>query len=322
MRREGMVAGTYCALASSRAVTIAPAEISYGVFSPGGERPRAGARAGTRVLDLAAMARDGLLDGFAGAAAAFAAPALDAFMAAGPAAWKATGEQLAALLADARSERHSHPLADVGTGLPFTVADFADFYASLDHATNLGRIFRPGGEPLLPNWRHLPVGYHGRAGTVVVSGTDVVRPSGQYLSAGDDRAAIRPQRRLDIELELGFVIGTPSRLGEPVPVPRRCDHVFGVVLLNDWSARDLQAWEYQPLGPFLGKSFATSICAWVTPLAALEPFRVARAGAAARAAALPARAALGARPRARGRAQRRRRRAQQRAPPVLDRRRR
>ena len=158
--------------------------------------------------------------------------------------------------------------------LPFTVADFADFYASLEHATNLGRLFRPGGEPLLPNWRHLPVGYHGRAGTVVVSGTDVVRPSGQYLPAGETAPRFGPSERLDIELELGFVIGTPSRLGEPVAVSEALRHVFGVVLLNDWSARDLQAWEYQPLGPFLGKSFATSIGAWVTPLAALEPFRV------------------------------------------------
>ena len=256
-------------------MTLAPAGISYGVFSPGGERPRVGARAGDLVLDLAAMARDGLLDGFPGAAAAFAEPALDAFMAAGPDAWSATGEQLGTLLADARSERRAHALADVGVRLPFTVADFADFYASLEHATNLGRLFRPGGEPLLPNWRHLPVGYHGRAGTVVVSGTDVVRPSGQYLPAGETAPRFGPSERLDIELELGFVIGTPSRLGEPVAVSEALRHVFGVVLLNDWSARDLQAWEYQPLGPFLGKSFATSIGAWVTPLAALEPFRVA-----------------------------------------------
>jgi fumarylacetoacetase len=255
-------------------VTLAPAAISYGVFSPGGEPPRVGARSGELVLDLAAMARDGLVDAFPGAAAAFAEPALDAFMAAGPDAWSATGEQLGTLLADVRRERRAHALADVTVRLPFTVADFADFYASLEHATNLGRLFRPGGEALLPNWRHLPVGYHGRAGTVVVSGTDVVRPSGQYLAAGETAPRFGPSERLDIELELGFVIGTPSRLGEPVAVSDALRHVFGVVLLNDWSARDLQAWEYQPLGPFLGKSFATSIGAWVTPLAALEPFRV------------------------------------------------
>jgi fumarylacetoacetase len=158
----------------------------------------------------------------------------------------------------------------VALHLPFAVADYADFYASLEHATNLGRLLRPGGEPLPPNWRHLPVGYHGRAGTVVVSGTDVVRPSGQYLADGEAAPRFGPSRRLDIELELGFVIGTPSRLGEPVPVDEALGHVFGVVLLNDWSARDLQAWEYQPLGPFLGKSFATSISAWVTPLDALR----------------------------------------------------
>jgi len=245
------------------------AGLSYGVFSPRGGSPRAGARAGDRVLDLAALARAGLLDAFPGAADAFAAPALDGFMAAGRAAWEATGAQLATLVGDARAERHSHAADDVAPVLPFTVADYADFYASLDHATNLGRLLRPGGEPLPPNWRHLPVGYHGRAGTVVVSGTDVVRPSGQFLAAGAGAPSFGPTTRLDIELELGFVIGTPSRLGEPVPVERALDHLFGVVLLNDWSARDLQAWEYQPLGPFLGKSFATSIGAWVTPLSAL-----------------------------------------------------
>jgi fumarylacetoacetase len=251
-------------------VTLAEAGLSYGVFSPEGGDPRAGARHGDRVLDLAAIARDGLLDGFPGAAGAFTAPALNPFMAAGAAAWQATGEQLATLRGDARAERHSHALADVRPQLPFAVADYADFYASLDHATNLGRLFRPGDEPLPPNWRHLPVGYHGRAGTVIVSGTDVVRPSGQYLAEGDSVPTFGPSRRLDIELELGFVIGSPSRLGEPVPVDEALAHVFGVVLLNDWSARDLQAWEYQPLGPFLGKSFATSIGAWVTPLAELR----------------------------------------------------
>jgi|tagenome__1003787_1003787.scaffolds.fasta_scaffold20933354_2 fumarylacetoacetase len=145
--------------------------------------------------------------------------------------------------------------------LPFAVADFVDFYASREHAENMGRRFRPDGEPLLPNWRHLPVGYHGRAGTVVVSGTDVVRPCGQ-LEAG----SFGPTRRLDVEVELGFVVGAAERSFR--------DAVFGVVAVNDWSARDIQAWEYQPLGPFLGKSFATSISAWVTPLALLEPARV------------------------------------------------
>jgi fumarylacetoacetase len=154
-----------------------------------------------------------------------------------------------------------HPLAGVTLHLPFAVADYVDFYASREHAENLGRRFRPDGEPLLPNWRHLPVGYHGRAGTVVVSGTDIVRPGGQ-LGAG----SFGPTQQLDVEVELGFVVGASE--------PSFRDAVFGVVVVNDWSARDIQAWEYQPLGPFLGKSFATSISAWVTPLALLEPARV------------------------------------------------
>ena len=157
-----------------------------------------------------------------------------------------------------------HALDDVTLHLPFAVADYVDFYSSLHHATNVGRMFRPDDDPLPPNWRHLPIGYHGRAGTVVPSGTPILRPHGQRGS-GD----FGPTQRLDIELELGFVIGRPSTLGEPVPVERALEHVFGVVLLNDWSARDLQAWEYRPLGPFLAKSFATSISHWVAPLAQL-----------------------------------------------------
>jgi fumarylacetoacetase len=166
------------------------------------------------------------------------------------------------------------PLAEVELLLPFAVADYVDFYSSLEHATNMGRLFRPDTEPLLPNWRWLPVGYHGRAGTVVVSGTPIGRPHGQRKPPGADEPDFGPSARLDIELEIGFVVGTPSTLGEPVPVEEALGHVFGLVLVNDWSARDLQAWEYQPLGPFLGKSFATSISAWVVPLEELEPLRV------------------------------------------------
>jgi len=255
-----------------------PAVLPYGCFSLDRQPRRVGVRIGDHVLDLAGLARDGLLGVFPAAQAAFAAPGLDVLMASGPDAWRATRERVAALLADgrerARVEPHLHPLGDAELHLPFAVADYADFYASLHHATNLGRLLRPGEEPLPPNWRHLPVGYHGRAGTVVVSGTEIVRPRGQYLPAGARAPEYGPSRRLDVELELGFVIGVPSRLGTPVAVADALEHVFGVVLLNDWSARDLQAWEYRPLGPFLGKSFATSIAAWVTPLAALERLRV------------------------------------------------
>jgi len=232
----------------------------FGVFSVAGDEARVGFRSGDRVLDLAA----------AGLGNVFARSSLNAFMAQGRAAWEDALRGIDALQA---SGGPSHPVADVTVHLPFEVADFVDFYSSLEHATNLGRLFRPGSEPLLPNWRHLPVGYHGRAGTVVVSGTDVVRPSGQSKAPDEEAPRFGPSRRLDVELELGFVVGSPSRLGEPVPTSAFADHVFGVVLVNDWSARDLQAWEYQPLGPFLGKSFATSISAWVTPLALLEEHR-------------------------------------------------
>jgi fumarylacetoacetase len=191
-------------------------------------------------------------------------------MAQGRAAWESALEQIDTFGDDAPG----FALGDVELHLPFAVADYVDFYSSLEHATNVGRIFRPNAEPLLPNWRWLPIGYHGRAGTVVVSGTDVVRPCGQTLEPGASVPTFGPSRRLDIELELGFVVGVPSRRGEPVSTAAFSDHVFGVVLLNDWSARDIQAWEYEPLGPFLGKSFQTSISAWVTPLALLEPARV------------------------------------------------
>jgi fumarylacetoacetase len=167
---------------------------------------------------------------------------------------------------------HLVPLRDVQLVMPFTVADYVDFYASEHHARNLGRILRPGQEPLQPNWRHQPVGYHGRAGTVVVSGTPVVRPHGHVASG--DGVELRATDRLDIEAEVGFVVGMSSERGTPVPITSFADHVFGVVVVNDWSARDIQAWEAAPLGPFLGKSFQTSISPWVVPLETLEAARV------------------------------------------------
>jgi fumarylacetoacetase len=165
------------------------------------------------------------------------------------------------------------PVGEVVLRLPFTVADYVDFYASEFHAANLGRIFRPGSEPLTPNWKHLPIGYHGRSGTVVVSGTPVVRPAGQRRTP-EGEVVFGPEPRLDIEAELGFVVGTPSEAGSAVRLADFDRHVFGVCVVNDWSARSIQAWEYAPLGPFLGKSFATSISPWVVPLAALGSARV------------------------------------------------
>ena len=250
------------------------AHLPYGVFSVAGEAPRAGVAVGDSVIDLAKLVTDGLLDPVAD----FSAPALNPFMAAGPAAWRATRARLVELLTSdeeqPRVERALVAAGDVRLHLPFAVADYVDFYSSRAHAENLGRLFRPGSDPLTPNWLHLPIGYHGRAGTVVVSGTPIVRPSGQVKERDADRPVFRPSARLDIELELGFVVGVASELGRPVDPDAAREHLFGVVLVNDWSARDIQAWEYQPLGPFLGKSFATSIAAWVTPLEALEPFRV------------------------------------------------
>ena len=231
--------------------------LPYGIFSIRDSGPRVGVRFEDSVLDLAA----------ATGRAEFAQPSLNAFMALGAEAWAETREGLPSLLDDGD---HRHFLDTVDLHLPIEVGDYVDFYASEQHASNVGRIFRPDQAPLLPNWKHLPVGYHGRAGTVVASGTDVVRPCGQRKAPTEDQPTYGPSRRLDIEAELGFVVGTGTALGERVTTGAFKDHTFGVVGLNDWSARDIQAWEYVPLGPFLGKSFATSISCWVTPLAALD----------------------------------------------------
>jgi fumarylacetoacetase len=251
--------------------------LPYGVFTtpqaPG--LRRIGVAVGDHVLDAAGAARA------AGAgpevAALLAAPALNPLLAAGRSAWTAVRAALTAWLTGeehrAAVEPCLLPREAVTLHLPFDVADYVDFYASEHHAANLGRLFRPGSQPLTPNWKHLPIGYHGRAGTVVVSGTPVVRPQGQRKAPADTAPDFGPSRRLDIEAEVGFVVGAPSPLGMPVPQSAFADHVFGVCLVNDWSARDLQAWEYVPLGPFLGKSFATSVAPWVVPLDALAQAR-------------------------------------------------
>ncbi|WP_290055944.1 fumarylacetoacetase [Amycolatopsis solani] len=236
--------------------------LPYGVFSTGGGTPRVGVRVGDSVLDLARALGDDV----------FAAPTLNPFMAQGYDRWVAVRSQVAALVTGEVPDDAVHALADVTLHLPIEVADYVDFYASEHHASNVGRLFRPDAEPLLPNWKHLPVGYHGRAGTVLVSGTDIVRPSGQRKA--DPAPVFGPSTRLDIEAELGFVVGTGTPLNTPIRPDDFARHVFGAVLLNDWSARDIQAWEYVPLGPNLGKSFATSISAWVVPLLALEAARV------------------------------------------------
>ena len=249
--------------------------LPYGVFARPGQAPRVGVAIGAHVLDLAGLAHAGLLPG----PGWFAAPTLNAFMAAGPAAWRTARARITELLSDARHrgevEPHLERQAEVELLLPFEVADYVDFYSSRDHASTVGQIFRPGSPPLPRNWLHLPAGYHGRAGSVVVSGTPVTRPRGQLLPAGAAAPVFGPTRRLDFEAEVGFVIGVGSPLGTAVAAGEFTQHAFGFVLVNDWSARDIQSWETQPLGPFLGKSFATSLSPWVLPVAALEAARVA-----------------------------------------------
>jgi fumarylacetoacetase len=239
------------------------ANLPYGVFSDGAA-PRVGVRIGDSVLDLARALADDV----------FAEPSLNAFMAQGRARWSETRAGITELLTGEQhrgaAEAALLPLPAVRLHLPFTPGDYVDFFGNEYHAANAGRIFRPDGEPLTPNWKHMPIGYHGRSGTIVPSGTPVTRPCGQRR--GKDGPTFGPSRRLDFEAEVGFVVGAGS--SGPVAVSDFADHVFGVFLLNDWSSRDLQAWESQPLGPFLAKSFATSVSSWVVPLEALGHARV------------------------------------------------
>ena len=253
--------------------------LPYGVVVHGRSLPQAAVAVGTSALGLGSATEAGLFDGVLAEPEILAAPTLDRLLAAGPAVWRAVRQRVTELLSS-RSYAHSVrplllPLDAVANPLPFTVADYVDFYSSRAHAENLGRLFRPDGQALLPNWTHLPIGYHGRSGTVVVSGTPITRPHGQRLPAPGAEPVFGPTIRLDIEAEIGFVVGVPTRLGRQVAVDEFTEHVFGAVLVNDWSARDIQAWEYQPLGPFLGKSFATSVSPWIVPLDALAEARVA-----------------------------------------------
>ncbi|MDT7724665.1 MAG: fumarylacetoacetase [Actinomycetota bacterium] len=249
--------------------------LPYGVFSRNGEPKRVGVAIGDGVLDLFATAEQ--------AGEAFANllgdGTLNPLLAAGRPVWRQVRARVTEWLTDPAHRElvssHLAPLDTVGLHLPFEVADYVDFYSSEHHAINAGRIFRGADDELMPNWKQLPIGYHGRAGTVVVSGTEVTRPSGQRKPRNEDVPTFGPSRSLDIEAEVGFVVGVPSEQGKPVGIESFADHVFGVCLVNDWSARDIQAWEYQPLGPFLGKSFATSISPWIVPLDALEHARVA-----------------------------------------------
>jgi fumarylacetoacetase len=259
--------------------------LPYGIFTPvtGGE-PRAGVAIGDQILDLAALEEAGHFAGTPiGGKSIFDGADLNAFMALGKSAWIAVRAIISELLRhDCPTLRDNaalranalHPAVGVTMCLPATIGDYTDFYASREHATNVGIMFRGKENALMPNWLHLPVGYHGRASSVVVSGTPVRRPNGQLKGDNDPAPTFGPCRLLDFELEMGFLIGPGNELGQSVSIDRAEDQIFGMVLVNDWSARDIQKWEYQPLGPFLAKNFATSISPWVVPMEALEPFRV------------------------------------------------
>jgi len=251
------------------------ATLPYGVFSTTDpDLRRVGVRIGDFVLDASAAAE------FVGmeSGVCWAQPSLNHFLSLGRPAWTSARDWLTEVLSNPAHreaiEPYLVPLADVTLHLPVEVADYVDFYASESHATNIGKIFRPDGEALTPNWKHLPIGYHGRSGTVVVSGTDIIRPMGQRKAPTDPSPVFGPSVKLDIEAELGFVVGQGTELGRPVDIDDTLDHIFGVALFNDWSARDIQAWEYVPLGPFLGKSFGSSLGAWVVPMEALAAAKV------------------------------------------------
>ncbi len=241
---------------------------------------RGGVAIGDQVVDLAAVAAAGLFSGAAAQAAqAASATTLNAFMAQGPAAWSALRLALSRALREGSAQQPALsacllPMAGVEFALPAQIGDYTDFYTSIHHATNIGKLFRPD-NPLLPNYQWIPIGYHGRASSIVVSGHAFRRPHGQLMPPGADKPALGPCKRLDIELELGIFIGAGNASGTTIPITQSEQHVFGLCLLNDWSARDIQSWEYQPLGPFLAKNFATTISPWIVALGAQAPDRVA-----------------------------------------------
>ena len=250
--------------------------LPYGIFSTKGSAPRVGVAIGEHVLDLKAVVDLGLLNISPGVVAQ---PSLNAFIALGKQLTKTVRQVLQQWLQEEDSLLYAHPnlfylQKEVKMHLPVEVGDYTDFYSSIEHATNVGSMFRDPKNALLPNWKHLPVGYHGRASSIVLSGTDICRPKGQLLPEGAAQPVFQPTAKLDFELEMAFIVGKEKPLGTTISTAQAEEYIFGMVLFNDWSARDLQKWEYVPLGPFLAKSFASSISPWVVPLEALEPFRV------------------------------------------------
>ena len=252
--------------------------LPLGIFSPPGQKPRGGIAIGASILDLAALAESGAIQGDALQAAREAdAPSLNALLALGRGARQALRRAVSDLLKHAAPNQSStsrllHSMQDCALHLPCAIGDYTDFYAGIHHARNIGLQFRPDA-PLLPNYKHIPIAYHGRASSVRVSGQAIRRPNGQIRPPDAPGPVFGPSARLDYELELGIWVGPGNALGEPIPIASAAEHIAGYCLLNDWSARDLQAWEYQPLGPFLSKNFATTISPWIVTPEALAPFR-------------------------------------------------
>ncbi|WP_338768762.1 fumarylacetoacetase [Bernardetia sp. ABR2-2B] len=255
--------------------------LPFGIFSTdNAQDARVGVRIGDFVLDLAELSELNLFDNLDFDHSVFYENVLNPFIELGQQNWRATREKISELLqAGSDLERHKDKvlfsIEQVTMHMPVKVGDYTDFYSSIEHATNVGKMFRPNGDALLPNWRHIPVGYHGRASSIVISGTDIHRPKGQILPKDATEPIFSPCRLLDFELEMAFIVGKSTALGNSVSISEAENHIFGMVVFNDWSARDIQKWEYVPLGPFLGKSFASSISPWIVTLDALEPFRVA-----------------------------------------------
>ncbi len=257
--------------------------LPYGIFQPNDGQARAGVALGELVVDLAALEEAGHFRAAQlGDRPIFASDSLNAFLALGRPVWRQIREILQHLLAadtstlrddGALRARVFHQQSEVTILLPARIGDYTDFYSSYHHAFNVGTMFRGQENALMPNWKWLPIAYHGRASSIVPSGAEVRRPHGQIKPPDADTPTFSASRALDFELETAFFIGPPNKLGEPVPIAQAVDHIFGLVLMNDWSARDIQTWEYQPLGPFLAKNFCTSISPWIVTLEALEPFR-------------------------------------------------
>lgn len=258
--------------------------IPFGIFKTPGGYARAGTRIGDTVIDLHALACHGFLDGLGFDHVVFGCETLNRFIATGKPAWRALRDCLIWLFEESNPILRDHsekraqillPLADVQMLMPVSVGDYTDFYSSIEHATNVGIMFRDPANALLPNWRQIPVGYHGRSSSIVVSGTDIHRPKGQTKADTAEFPEFGPSRQVDFELEMAFITGKRTDLGQSVTTGDAEDHIFGLVIFNDLSARDIQKWEYVPLGPFLGKNFGSAISPWIVTLEALEPFRVA-----------------------------------------------